>query len=397
MMKTQKLDDIFKKTVEGSKIPGVVACVADDQGIIYEGAFGQRSLESDVKMTTDSVFWIASMTKAITTVAAMQLVEQEKLHLDQPLNVILPQLSEIKVMEGVDNDGSPILREPKSQITLRNLLTHTAGFTYHFFNEDTIKYIEAKKLPGITECKNDALMTALAFDPGERWEYGINIDWVGKAIEAVTGQSLRVYLKENIFTPLEMNDTDFVPHSEARSRQAAMHARGEDQTLVPIPFAMPEDPEFFMGGGGLYSTAGDYMTFLQMILHGGILKGKRILEKETIAEMSKNQIGNLEVTALKSANPALTNDYEAFPEMVKKWGLGFLITTEDAQTGRKAGSLSWAGLANTYFWIDPVSKITGVILTQILPFADQKVLNLFDQFEAKVYEQTAEKVVSEGN
>lgn len=396
-MNAQKLDEILKKAVGGSEIPGVVACVADDQGIIYEGAFGQRSLDSDVKMTTDSVFWIASMTKAITTVAAMQLVEQGKLHLDQPLNRTLPQLNEIKVMEGVDNDGSPILREPNTQITLRQLLTHTAGFTYHFFNEDTIKYIEAKKLPGITECKNDALMTALAFDPGERWEYGINIDWVGKAIEAVTGQSLRVYLKENVFTPLGMNDTDFVPHSEARSRQAAMHARGEDQTLVPIPFAMPEDPEFFMGGGGLYSTAGDYMTFLQMILHGGIFKGKRILEKETIAEMSKNQIGDLEVAALKSANPALTNDYEAFPEMVKKWGLGFLITTEDAQTGRKAGSLSWAGLANTYFWIDPVSMITGVILTQILPFADQKVLNLFDQFEAKVYEQTAEKLVSEGN
>ncbi|WP_078427639.1 serine hydrolase domain-containing protein [Alkalihalobacterium alkalinitrilicum] len=396
-MNNQQLDNILKQSIGDTNIPGVVACVANDQGMIYEGAFGQRSLDSDVEMTTDSVFWIASMTKAVTSVAAMQLVEQGKLELDKPLKSVLPQLNEIGVMEGVDNDGQPIVREPKNPITLRHLLTHTAGFTYHFFNEDTIKYIQAKNLPDITECKNDALMTALAFDPGELWEYGINTDWVGKAIEAVTGQSLRDYFQENIFSPLGMKDTDFVIQSEARERLVAMHARAEEQKLVTMPFEIPQEPEFFMAGGGLYSTAGDYMKLLQMILHGGTLNGKQILKNETIEEMGKNQIGDLNVGALVSTNPALTNDYEAFPEMDKKWGLGFLITTEDAATGRRAGSLSWAGLANTYFWIDPVSKITGVVLTQILPFADQKVLNLVDQFEAKIYEEASEKLVSEGN
>lgn len=396
-MNTKPLDQILKQSVMDSSIPGAVAFVADDQGIIYEGAYGKRSLDSEVEMTTDSVFWIASMTKAVTTVAAMQLVEQGKLHLDQPLNRILPQLNDIKVMEGVGEDDQPILRQPKRQITLRHLLTHTAGFTYHFFNEGTTKYIAAKGLPDITECKNDALMTALAFDPGEQWEYGINIDWVGKAIEAVSGKNLRDYFKENIFNLLGMTDTDFVIQPETRPRLVGMHARGEDQSLSPIPFEITQEPEFFMGGGGLYSTAGDYMKFLQMILHGGTFNGKQILAKETIEEMSKNQIGDLQVSALKSANPGLTNDYEAFPGMTKKWGFGFLITTEDASTGRKAGSLSWAGLANTYFWIDPVSKITGVILTQILPFADQKVLDLADKFEASVYEQKANKLVSDRN
>ncbi|HZG72588.1 MAG TPA: serine hydrolase domain-containing protein, partial [Chondromyces sp.] len=189
-MNKQQIDEILEKAVGEFGIPGVVAYAADKEGVIYEGAFGQRSVDSDVGMTTDSVFWIASMTKAVTTVAAMQLVEQGKLQLDQPLNRILPQLNEIGVMEGLDDDGQPILQRPKKQITLRHLLTHTAGFTYPFFNENTIKYIEAKNLPAITECKNEALMTALAFDPGESWEYGINLDWVGKASEAVTGQPL---------------------------------------------------------------------------------------------------------------------------------------------------------------------------------------------------------------
>lgn len=396
-MKTQKLNEILLQAVKDVQVPGIIVSVADDQGIIYEGAFGQRSLDRDEKMTTDSVFWIASMTKAITSVAAMQLVEQGKLHLDQPLKRLLPQIEDIKVMEGVDKDGQPVLREPKTPITLRHLLTHTAGFTYHFFHEDTIKYIQSRNLPDITECKNESLMTALAFDPGEAWEYGINLDWVGKAIEAVSGQNLRDYFIENIFTPLEMTDTDFLLQPKMSSRLVGMHARGEEEKLTAIPFEITQEPEFFMGGGGLYSTAGDYMKFLTMILNGGIFNGKRLLEKETIQEMSKNQIGDLDVTALKSANPALTNDYEAFPEMTKKWGIGFMITTEDAPTGRKAGSLSWAGLANTFFWIDPVSRITVVVLTQILPFADQKALNLLEEIETKIYEQIAEKLVSEGN
>ncbi|MFC4024026.1 serine hydrolase domain-containing protein [Oceanobacillus longus] len=390
-MNKQRLDKLLEKAVSESEVPGVVAAVANKEGVIYEGVFGNRSIDSNESMTSESVFWIASMTKAITSVAAMQLVEQGKLNLDQPLNKVLPKLNEIKVMEGTDDAGQPILREPNKPITLRGLLTHTAGFTNIFSNENTAKYAQAKGLD-MRNGQNESIMTPLAFDPGEKWEYGINTDWVGKTIEAVSGQNLRDYFKANIFTPLSMKDTEFVIQPEMRSRLVGMHARGEEGKLIEIPFEMPQEPEFYMGAGGLYSTAIDYMKFLQMIFHGGTFNGKRILESETVKEMCENQIGDLNVLPLTSIDPTLGNEYEAFPGMVKKWGLGFLITTEDAPSGRKSGSLSWAGLANTFFWIDPDSEIMGVIMTQVLPFADQKILNLSEEFETEVYEQITEKI-----
>ena len=386
-MKAQHIDQILQRAVSEGKVPGVVAVAANDNGLVYQGAFGKRSIDSDTPMTLDTVFWIASMSKAITSVAAMQLVEKGKLQLDEPLNRVLPELDSIQVLEGFDSNGHPKLRAPKKPITLRHLLTHTAGFTYDMWNADMVRYMEYEKIPGIIECKNASLKTPLVFDPGDRWEYGINIDWVGKAVEAVSGQSLRDYLKDHIFIPLGMDDTDFIIHPEARSRMAAMHQRDNNGVLNRIDFEVPQEPEFFMGGGGLYSTAEDYLKFLQMLLHGGTFKGVRILKSETVKEMGINQIGDLNVLTMRSAIPSVTNDVEFFPGMVKKWGLGYMITTEDAPTGRSAGSLAWAGLGNTYYWIDPVKRVTGVLLTQILPFADDSVLELLAKFETAIYEQ----------
>jgi methyl acetate hydrolase len=385
-MQTQQLDQILERAVSEGKVPGVVAVAANHDGVIYEGAFGQRSIDSDTPMTLDTVFWIASMTKAITSVAAMQLVEKGKIQLDEPVSRVLPELDSIQVLEGFDSNGHPILRKPKRPITLRHLLTHTAGFTYDMWNADMVRYMEYEGIPGMIECKNITLLkTPLVFDPGDRWEYGISIDWVGKVVEAVSGQSLRDYLKENIFTPLGMIDTDFIIQPGARERLAAMHQRDENGTLNRIDFEVPQEPEFFMGGGGLYSTAGDYVTFLQMLLNEGTFKDVRILQSETVKEMGINQIGDLNVLPMKTAIPAVTNDVDLFPGMVKKWGLGYMITTEDAPTGRSAGSLTWAGLGNTYFWIDPVKRVTGVLLTQILPFADASVLELLTDFETAIY------------
>jgi methyl acetate hydrolase len=385
---TQQLDQILERAVSEGKVPGVVAVAANHDGVIYEGAFGQRGIDSDTPMTLDTVFWIASMTKAITSAAAMQLVEKGKIQLEEPVSRVLPELDSIQVLEGFDSNGHPILRKPKRPITLRHLLTHTAGFTYDMWNADMVRYMEYEGIPGIIECKNITLLkTPLVFDPGDRWEYGISIDWVGKVVEAVSGQSLRDYLKENIFTPLGMDDTDFIIQPRARERLAAMHQRDENGTLNRIDFEVPQEPEFFMGGGGLYSTAGDYVTFLQMLLHGGTFKGVRILRPETVKEMGINQIGDLNVLPMKTAIPAVTNDVDLFPGMVKKWGLGYMITMEDAPTGRSAGSLAWAGLGNTYYWIDPVKGVTGVLLTQILPFADDAVLELLDKFEKGIYDR----------
>ncbi len=245
--------------------------------------------------------------------------------------------------------------------------------------------MEHSGTPGIVECKNVTLRAPLVCDPGERWEYGINIDWVGKAVAAESGQSLEEYFREHIFGPLGMKDSVFVLTPEKRARLASMHVRAADGTLQAIPFEIPQQPEFFMGGGGLYSVGGNYLTFLRMLLNDGELGGARILRPETVAEMARNQIGDLTVGAMKTAIPSHSNDAEFFPGMVKKWGLGYLITTEQAPTGRSAGSLAWAGLANTYYWIDPTRRLTGVILTQILPFADDSVLRLFEEFESAIY------------
>jgi CubicO group peptidase (beta-lactamase class C family) len=362
-----------------------VALAANDKGTIYSGAFGLRSLGQPQAMTVDSVFWIASMTKAVTTAAAMQMVEQGKLKLDQPASEILPDLASAQVLEGFDAAGAPKLRPAKRPITLRQLLTHTAGYTYDIWNENTGRYEKQANLPALITCKDDALKTPLAFEPGDRWEYGINIDFAGKMVEKVSGERLESYFHEHIFGPLGMADTSFKLSPSQRARLVAMHARGADGSLKPIEFEMPQEPEFFMGGGGLYSTGPDYLKFVRMFLNRGNLDGKTVLRPETVAMMGKNQIGDVNVVVLKSVIPDSSLDAEFFPGMVKKWGLGFMINTETAPTGRSAGSLAWAGLANTYFWIDPTKNIAGVILMQLLPFADPQALQTFAEFESGLY------------
>ncbi|TME32150.1 MAG: beta-lactamase family protein [Chloroflexi bacterium] len=379
------VDQVLERAVAQGVAAGVVALATNDQGVIYEGAFGKREIGRDADMTLDTVVWIASMSKAITSVAAMQLVEQGRIGLDEPLSDRLPELAGIQVLEGFDDAGAPRLRPPRRPITLRHLLTHTAGFTYDIWNQDMGRYQQYAAVPGIIECKNLTLQTPLVFDPGERWEYGVNLDWVGKTVEQLSGQSLEAYFKEHIFGPLGMDDTGFVIRPEQRSRLASMHARQPDGSLVAIPFEITQEPEFYMGGGGLYGTGPDYLKFERMLLGGGRLGGVQVLRPDTVQEMSRNQIGELTVGMLKSVQPGSSNDAEFFPGMVKKWGLAYMISTEVAPTGRSAGSLCWAGLGNTYFWIDPTRRVAGVILTQILPFADAAVLDMYDQFERAIY------------
>jgi CubicO group peptidase (beta-lactamase class C family) len=384
------VDEVLRQAAETKEVPGVVAVAANSDGVIYEGAFGERDLANGTDMAADSVFWIASMTKALTATAAMQLVEQGKLQLDEPISKVLPELAAPQVLEGFDDKGQPKLRPAKRPITLRQLLTHTAGFTYDLWDADTAQYVKATNLPGIISCKNAALTTPLAFDPGDRWEYGINIDFAGKAVEAVSGQGLNVYLREHIFQPLGMKDTDFVIGPDQKKRLVTVHARKPDGGLDPIEFGVPQEPEFFMGGGGLYGTGRDYLAFLQMLMHGGEFNGARLLRPETVAQMSKNNIGDVNISrvVLKTTAPPSTPDVDMgqlFPGQDIKWGLSFLINPQEGPAGRSGGSLSWAGLANTYFWVDPSKHVAGVILTQVLPFVDPRVLSLYGKFESGVY------------
>jgi methyl acetate hydrolase len=384
------IDQVLREAVQARRVAGVVALAATGDGPLYAGAFGARNVAQPQDMTLDSVFWIASMTKAVTTTAAMQMVEQGKLSLDQPVSEILVELKSPQVLEGFDASGAPKLRPAKGPITLRQLLTHTAGYTYDIWNADTGRYEKSANLPGIITCKDDALKTALAFDPGERWEYGINIDWAGKMVEKVSGRRLEEYFRDHIFGPLGMTDTSFWINPSQRARLVAMHAREANSSLKPIEFEMPQGPEFFMGGGGLYSTGPDYLKFVQMFLHQGRFNGAQVLKQETVAEMGRNQIGDINVVVLKTVAPESSLDAEFFPGMVKKWGLGFMINTQEAPTGRSAGSLAWAGLANTYFWIDPRKNVTGVILMQLLPFGDPQALQTFAGFESGVYKAVAD-------
>ena len=385
MRDTANIDQILRQKSDARDIPGVVAVAATSKEVIYQGAFGKRDLAKDDPMTADSVFWIASMTKAITAAAAMQLVEQGKLSLEEPIGKLLPDLAAPQVLEGFDDKGEPKLRAANKPITLRHLMTHTAGFCYDMWNGDMGKYMEKTGTPGIITCLNAALKTPIASDPGTRWEYGTNIDFVGKAVEAVSGRKLDAYLRDHLFAPLGMDDTGFKITDSQRKRLVGMHARGPDGVLAPMPFELEQNPEFHMGGGGLYSTAADYVRFCQMILNKGKGNGNQVLKPETVAMMGQNHIGELAMTKMTSVAPPYTNDVDLYPDIVKKWGLSFMITTAKTPEGRSAGSLAWAGLANTYYWIDPARDVTGVILMQVLPFADGKCLEAFAGFERGVY------------
>jgi CubicO group peptidase (beta-lactamase class C family) len=382
------VDSLLKDAVSKGDVPGVVAVATDARGNTYEGGFGKRVLGQPAEMTPDTVVWIASMTKAITGAAAMQQVERGKLALDTPARAVIPYLGEVGVLEGFDAAGKPRTRKPTRDITLRHLLTHTAGFSYEIWNGNIVKYQEATGTPGITGCENKALTTPLVFDPGARWDYGINIDWAGKMVEATSGQTLGQYLKDNLLGPLGMDSTGFFITPAMRERLAKIHHRGPDGSLTPdMALELPQQPEFEMGGGGLYGTAGDYAKFVRMILNGGRSDtGTQVLKPETVAQMSKNAMGDLRVGLLKTVMPPLSNDAEFFPGLDKQWGLSFMINNAAAPTGRSPGSLAWAGLANTYFWIDPSRAIGGVYATQVLPFADTRALPLYYAFEKAAYD-----------
>jgi methyl acetate hydrolase len=375
------IDALLQAAVVNGEVPGVVAMATDGRRTLYEGAFGSRVLGGAAAMTLDSIFWVASLTKAITSVAAMQLVEAGRLDLHQPLGPLVPKLADLQVLDGFDDSGQPRLRPARRAVTLHDLLTHTSGFVYEMWNADLGRYVRATGKPGASSGLNAGLDMPLAFDPGERWEYGIGIDWAGKVVEAISGQTLGAYFAEHIFHPLGMTNTRFGrPDSDL---VVTIHNRQADGSLRVGSSGRPSTPELESGGGGLFSTAPDYLRFLAMLLRGG----DGVLRAETVAAMSRNQIGALDVTRMQTVMPPLSNDAEFFPGMVKGWGYGFVINSETGHAGRAANSLAWAGLANCYYWIDPTRRVAGVLMTQILPFADPTVLRLLDGFETGVYEQ----------
>ena len=382
-----RIDTLLSEAVRRGDVPGVAAVATDGNGTIYEGGFGKAILGQDADMPPDTVMWIASMTKAVTGAVAMQQVERGTLKLDAPAKDVIPYLGEVRVLEDFDTEGKPRLRKPARDITLRHLLTHTAGFGYDIWNPEILRYREVMDVPTIGTGLDKSLTTPLLFDPGARWQYGIGIDWAGKMVEAVTGKKLGQVMHDDLFGPLGMDSTGFRLTPAMRARLARVHHRKADGCLVAdLKREVPQDPEFEAGGGGLYSTANDYLKFVRMVLDNGkSVRGQTVMKPETVDAMAANAMGDSTVSLLRTVMPALSNDAEFFPGVAKQWGLSFMINNEEAPTGRSAGSLSWAGLPNTYYWIDRKKRLGGVYMTQILPFADVKSLPLFYAFESAVY------------
>jgi len=376
------LDTSLRGAVERKDIPGVVAFITNRERVLYQGAFGVADVATGRPLTSDALFRIASMTKPITSVALMQLVEQGRVGLDDPAAKYLPELKDLKVIESFDpKTGDYKVRPAARPATVRHFLTHTSGLAYPF---TSAIWRDFKPRAGEIYPFGGPLL----FDPGERWHYSTSTDVVGKLVEAVSGQKLEDYFRAHIFLPLKMDDTSYnVPEAKgprlvAQQQRAGAQMDGAVELQNPQPGLTVAAP---VGGGGLASTADDYSRFMRMLLNGGELDGARVLKPETVALMGQNQIGALGVPALKSAL-ARSADFTFIADGRDKWGLGFLITADQVPGKRSPGSLSWGGINNTYFWIDPARGIGGVIMMQYLPFADAKALATYDTFERGAYQ-----------
>ncbi|NIK47304.1 serine hydrolase domain-containing protein [Variibacter gotjawalensis] len=378
----QAIDASMRSAIERKDVPGVVVLLTDRKSVLYQGAFGVADVATGRPLAADALFRIASMTKPVTSLALMQLIEQGRVGLDEPAQKYLPELADLKVFESFDPaTGAYKVRPASKPATVRHFLTHTSGLAYPFTSTIWRDY---KPRAGETYPFGGPLL----FDPGERWHYSTSTDVVGRMVEVVSGQKLEDYFRQHIFAPLKMDDTSYnVPEAKA-PRLVAQQQRGGERMDGAIELQNPQlgltipSP---IGGGGLASTAADYGRFMRMLLNGGELDGVRIIKAETVAMMGQNHIGAVTVPALKSALPR-SADFTFIADGRDKFGLGFLITTDQVAGKRSPGSLSWGGINNTFFWVDPARGVAGVIMMQYLPFADAKALATLDAFERGAYQ-----------
>lgn len=390
MMKNLKpsCDSILKRvTSSNPRVPGVIAAVTDRKQTIYSGVAGERRLDG-APMTEDTVFAIFSTTKAITGTVALQCVEEGLLDLDAPAKEYAPAIGKLQVITGFDAAGKPQFRAPKSDVTTRQLLLHTGGFGYEFFSDAYKRLVEEHGHATIMTSSHAAIEAPLLFDPGERWEYGYNIDWVGQVVEGIRGQRLGEVMRERVFNPLAMQNTTFTRTAAMKANSAIIHAREANNDLTPLDdLVLPDNPEVDMGGHGLYGTVPDYMKFIRMWLNDGAGVNGRVLRPETVDWAVKGAlVPPQKVTMLTGVIPSLSNDAEFFPGLAKDWSYTFMVNTEAAPTGRPAGAIGWAGLANSFYWIDRQHGVGGYWATQILPFGDPVSFVGYLDFETAVYQ-----------
>ncbi|WP_027015945.1 serine hydrolase domain-containing protein [Comamonas composti] len=383
------LDAILAQTAtRHGGVPGVVAMATDRDGNFYEGAAGTRELGRDLPMGTDAVFALFSTTKALTGTCIMQLVEEGLLTLEDEAGKYLPEIDRIEVLQGFDAQGQPVTRAPRRKITVNDLMLHTAGFSYEFFSADDLRYREAKGLPTVVSCSPESIRSVLLHDPGEAWSYGVNIDWLGLIVEKLRGKRLGAVMAERIFAPLGMQEIGFGMTDAMRARRVTIHDRAADGRLTPLPdLVLPEPPPMDMGGHGLYASVGEYMKFIRMILNDGAGPHGRVLKPETVQAMARDGLLPMGLSAggWTGAIASLSNSGEFFAGTPKGWSYSFMTNREPTPSGRAAGSLMWAGLANCYYWIDKSTGIGGFWATQILPFQDAVSYPAFVEFESAIY------------
>lgn len=382
----QILDPILDQVVNSiHPVAGVVAGVTNRDETLYLNHAGERDISTHTAMTDDSVFAIFSTTKAITTTVALQQYEKGLLDLDAPAKEYIPEIGQLQVLNGFDPQGKPILQAPKMDVTTRMLLLHTAGMGYDFFNPEYQKLTSEHGYPSVITSSKASLKTPLLFEPGTQWEYGSNIDWAGLVTEKIGGKRLGQLMQEQIFNPLEMNDTAFTLTPSMLERRASMHHRQADGSLIADPdFILPQEPEVHMGGHGLYSTVSDYLKFIRLWLNRGEVNGHRLLQESTLELALNNGLADIAMKNLPGSIPTLSNDVNIYPEAEKGWTLGFMVNEQVTDSGRPAGTIGWCGLANLYYWIDIKNNIGGYWATQTLPFVDPTAYNGFLTFEKAV-------------
>ncbi len=377
------LDAVLREAVDRSALPQVVAIAADQNGIVYRGAEGPRVVGEPEPVNLDSVFRIASMTKIITTIAALQQRDRGVLDFDAPVETYCPEFADVPVLDGFDLDG-PRLRPPRSRAVVRQLLTHTAGLAYSFWDVDLARWAAAPP-PGLPpRGRSGPCAAPMVNDPGVEVTYGTGTDWLGRVVEAASGQSLDAYIAAQVCEPLGLTSTTFHLDHEQRNRTVPVHDRDATGSWAPTGIDWETRPEFWPGGHGLYSTASEFLVIQRMLLDGGSYGGALILAESSVGEMFSNQIGTLWFpAAVATTDPATTADLCVGTGM--KWGWGLLLNTRRQPGLRSAGSGGWAGIFNTYFWIDRVSGLTGLFLAQCRPFFDPAILRTFAAFETAVY------------
>ena len=337
-------------------VPGLVAAAATREGLFYEQAAGERDLQTQTPMTTDTIFRIFSMTKGICSIAAAKLFERGELDYDEPVANIIPDFAEIQVLEGFDDD-QPCLRKPQTQPTVRHLATHTSGFSYEAWNPLLKQYFDRTQRPTILSGKRQALAYPLVFEPGTQWEYGISTDWLGQIVESISGKTLDVFCQEELFQPLKMTDTSFFCEGERRERLAKVYRRNQEGFFsVFEPELLPQRPEVCLGGSGLYCTAHDYIQFLLMLLNHGTYHGTQILRPETIRLLEQNHIGHLMPQNMETTVPEIFRDL-VFPPL--KHGLAFGVNIETIPGIRAVNSQGWGGLLNTNFGMIQRMELLG--------------------------------------